>query len=285
VYKKLAVLGTTIIFLACCGVSLWLFVFNPCDFEGYLDDPKIRDEFFKALDEYEQTHGLILESWGWPQCTSSTSDLEFYVQYETPSHLSKYGLTYWMSFVGTYSLSSKEINLQYEDIVTDDIYDAVEFINLIENQLPEFENTSEVQEFVNNLRSRSLEGSIWGDRFVISTNRTSIPIAQTGEFASLEYSMTTHSISSFNLPNRLPWPGFSELSFAHRIIQEHYLERELEGCSIDTDRGEYANTHVLHRTDGTIRIDVNIQCPIELENDILRLILFPDGTYKYDGLW
>ena len=284
-YKKLAVLGTTIIFLACCGVSLWLFVFNPCDFEGYLDDPKIRDEFFKALDEYKQTHGLILESWGSPQCTSSTSDLEVYVQYETPSHLSKYGLTYWMSFVGTYSLSSKEINLQYEDIITDDIYDAVEFINLIENQLPEFENISEVQEFVDNLRRQSLEGRIWGDRFVISTNRTSIPIAKTGEFASLEYSMTTHSISSFNLPNRLPWAGFSELSFAHRIIQEHYLEGELEGCSIDTDRGEYANTHVLHRTDGTIRIDVNIQCPIELENDILRLILFPDGTYKYDGLW
>jgi len=285
VYKKLAVLGTIIIFLTCCGVSLWLFVFNPCDFEGYLDDSKIRKEFFKSLDEYEQTHGLILESWGSPQCTSSTSDLEFYAQYETPSHLSKYGLTYWLSFVGTYSLSSKEINLQYEDIVTDDIYDAVEFINLIENQLPEFENTSEAQEFVNNLRSRSLEGSIWGDRFVISTNRTGIPIANTGEFANIEYSMTTHSISSYNLPNRLAWFGFSELSFAHQIIQEHYLEGELEGCSIYTEPGEYANTHVLHRTDDTFRIDVNIQCPFELEKDILRLILFPDGTYKYDGLW
>lgn len=54
--------------------------------------------------------------------------------------------------------------------------------------------------------------------------------------------MTTHSISAYNLPNRLDWSEFSELSFAHRIIQEHYLEGELEGCSIDTERGAYANT-------------------------------------------
>lgn len=284
-YKKVAILGATIIFLACCGVWLWLFVFNPCDFEGYLDDPEIRDELFKALDEYEQKHGLILESWGWPQCTSSTSDLEVYLHYYTPSHLSKYGLTYWMPFIGAYSLSSKEISVRYEDTVTDKNYDALEFVPLLENQIIEFENTSEVQEFVNNLGRRSLEGHIGDDRLVIATNGIGIPIANTGEFASIEYSINTHSFSSYNLPNRLVWSGFSELSFAHQIIQEHYLEDELEGCSVDTDRGEYANTHVLHRTDGTIRIDVNIQCPVELENDILRLILFPDGTYKYDGLW
>lgn len=279
--KKAAILGTIIIFLACFSVLLWLFVFNPCDFDG----PEIRDELFKALDEYEQKHGLILESWGWPQCTSSTSDLEVYVQYETPSHLSKYGLTYWMSFISTYSLSSKEINLQYEDIVTDEVYDAVEFINLIETQIIEFENTPEAQEFVDNLRSRTLQGHIWGDRIGISTNRRGIPIINTGEFANIEYSMTTHSISSYDLPNRLAWSGFSEISFAHRIIQNHYLKDELEGCSIATDVGKYANTFVIHRTDDSIRIDVNIKCPVKLEKDILRLILFPDGTYKYDSLW
>lgn len=283
-YKRVVFLGTTIIFLACCRVSLWLFVFNPCDFEGYLDDLEIRDELFKALDKYEQKHGLILESWGWPQCTSTTN-LEIDLLYYTPSHLSKYGLTYWMPFIGTYSLSSKEISVRYEDIVTDKNYDALEFVPLLENQIIEFENSSEVQEFVDNLGRRSLEGHIWDDRFEIATNRTGIPIASTEEFASIKYSMTTHSISSYNLPNHLDWSEFSELSFAHQLIQEHYLEGELEGCSIDTERGAYANTHVLYRTDGTIRIDVNIQCPVELEKDILRIILFPDGTYKYDGLW
>ena len=283
-YKKLIILGLTIILITWCGISYWTFVSNPCDFDSYLVDREIRDEISKALDDYEQKHRLFLNRLGLIMCVSS-SEMEIPLEYETPRRFSKYGFTYWMSFVASYFLSSKEINVQYEDIVTDKNHDAVEFVNLIENQIIEFENTSEVQEFVDNLSGRPLKGHIWGDHIEIATNRTGLPTANTGEFASIRYSMTTHSISSYNLPNRLTWSGFSELSFAHQIIHEHYLEGELEGCSIATDRGEYANTHVLHRTDGTIRIDVNINCPVELEKDILRLILYPDGTYKYDGLW
>lgn len=283
-YKKLAILGLLIVILAWCGMSFWAFVNDPCDFDSYLIDREIRDEISKALGDYKRQQGLVFDSLGLIMCVSS-SEMEIPLEYETPPRFSKYGFTYWMSFNAAYFLSSKEISVQYEDSWTDKNYDAAEFVHLIEDQIIEFENSSEVQEFINNLGGRTLKGHIFGDRIEIATNRIGIPAASSGEFAQIQYSMTTHSISAYNLPNRLDWSEFSELSFAHRIIQEHYLEGELEGCSIDTERGAYANTHVLHRTDGTIRIDVNIQCPVELEKDILRIILFPDGTYKYDGLW
>jgi hypothetical protein len=258
-----------------------------CDFDGYLIDPKIQEELSVALRDFERQHNVAFDD-GLMAITSCTdAGMVVPLGYETPLSFSKYGISYDLSLSATYSLESREVTLQmFDRISTTD--DVLTYIDSLKDAVAEFESTLQMDEFATQFKQEGArirgtvhEEFLWVEAFPqLERLMEGYTLS-----AQITYSTTRHSISSYSLPNRIPWRAFPEIPVIHEIVNEKLLVNELSNCAISTQEKAYATTDVGFTLGPAIRADVKLVCSdTTAQEKNVRIFLQPDGTYEAELL-
>lgn len=282
----LLVLLAVIVPIAWCGYSIFTIFTSPCDFDGYLTDPKIQEELSVALRDFERQHGVVFnhDLMMITSCTDAGMDVP--LEYETPLSFSKHGIRYNLSLSATYSLKSKEVTLQISDHLST-TEDILTYIDSLKDAVAEFEGTPQMDEFAHQFKQEGtrFRGTIHSDLiWVEAFTKREVLTPGYSHSGQLNYSTTRHSITSYSLPNRITWRAFPEIPVIHEIVNEHLLVNELSNCVISTQEKGYATTDVRFALDLSIRADVKLVCGDTAEEMYVRIFMQPDGSYEAELL-
>lgn len=239
--------------------------------------------------EFERQHDLEFEYAGVASCgvEGMYSDIKIntWLEYRTPSHFSRYGIVYELLIRTTYVPDSQMLSLRIPDSGFLETEDVLQFIDALEVEVAKFESDPQVEEFSTSCGEEGIDirGTVYSDSLWIEIDpsfgdsRTTPSVS-----ARIFYSMSTHSITFYSLPNRMVWEEFPELLAAHVIISQNLLAGELSGCLISKENRVGANTAVNPKVDGSTGVDVKLVCDETGEDGYLILTLYPDGSYDYE---
>ncbi len=282
----LLVILPVIVPMVWCGYNSYTIITSPCDFDGYLTDPKIKEELSVALRDFERQHNVAFDH-DLMMITSCTDvGMDVPLEYDTPLSFSKYGISYSVRLSARYFLDSKEVTLQIFDhsSTTEDVFT---YIDSLKDAVAEFETTPQMDEFANqfNQEGTHIRGTVH-DEFIWVEAFPKPELLMEGYSLSarLTYSTTMHSITSYSLPNRIPWRAFPEIPVVHEIVNEHLLINELSNCVISAQEKAYATTDVRFTPGLSIRADVKLVCGDTAQEKYVRLFLQPDGSYTSEVL-
>jgi hypothetical protein len=271
-----------------CSYTSYTLITAQCDIEGYLKDPKTKEELSVALRNFERQHNLAFDDHYLMNTTCSASSVEVPLDYNTPLNFSKYGIIYNLSLSARYSVESREVTLQMlpEYPTTQDV---LTYIRSLKNEIAALETTPQMDEFVNQFKQKGvkIDATVHGGFLWVDADRwAELPkgccgISKRSTLSGeLTYSTTKHSIDSYTLPNRITWRAFPEIPVIHELINEQLLVNGLATCVISTEEKTSAYTAVDLLPGPSISAHVRLVCGDTAEEKYLRLILHPDGSYE-----
>lgn len=226
------VILTSIITIASIIICLTTYYFllsksvhSKCDFEGFVIDKDIEGEFGKVLDEFERNHKLNFFSstlrCDWNKVTSN-------INYQSPMQFSKYQISYDVTVTAEYSPNSKEFSLKLPNQGIETTDEVLNYLYSVKDMISEFENNPQVEEFAAVFVSQEIElyrtiygKDIWvetGGKYFLDESYLGYTLS-----AGIYYSMSTHSIYHYELPNYIKWDEFHEIRLAHQVINEQLL--------------------------------------------------------------
>lgn len=268
--------------IAACG---WSILASPCDFDGYVVDARVVEEFRQDLDSFKSTHDLELDRWSMPLSCAGASYATT-VTYRIPAYESQIGVTYTLLLAVDYDHWARSLRIHFSEAVPD-TQATLDFLQTLPDRLAGFEQDPRVIEFADVFKRERvrLVGTIHDEFIWIQTDPARhFQPGLTVWSGRIFYDYATQSVTSYSVPNAFTWKTFEEVAQAQAALDDPATTETLAGCTLARGRETYADTSVRFRTTPvSADVDLRLACPDD-SRKYLELSVYPDGRIELKGI-